>query len=307
MTSYDCKCCNFSTKLKSNYTRHLKTQKHQKVTQSYPKCYPKLPLQTKKNEQAKSEADSVKPVKHICKYCGKEYKHRPGLSRHIKYSCQKNEDEDLKELVKLMNEQLNTINNKLNDSKSDNVKKDQMIKKLTNKLQINNYNTNNVIVTNILNYKDTDISHLTANDYVRAIQQVNDAIPTIMKKIHFNPQKPENMNIYIPNMKDKYLLIFNENEWQIKSRSKQVDDLIDDKYYILKEWYDENLRDRDINENMDQESYKFLKQNFEKFDANIENDGTKQIIKDEIIMFLYNKRNMIIKNSEEHCEDLLEC
>jgi hypothetical protein len=75
----------------------------------------------------------------------------------------------------------------------------------------------------------------------------------------------------------------------------------------LKEWYDENLRDRDINENMDQESYKFLKQNFEKFDANIENDGTKQIIKDEIIMFLYNKRNMIIKNSEEHCEDLLEC
>ena len=204
-----------------------------------------------------------------------------------------------------MNEQLNTINNKLNESKSDNQKKDQMIKKLTNKLQIN-YNTNNVIVTNILNYKDTDISHLTANDYVRAIQQVNDAIPTIMKKIHFNPQKPENMNIYIPNIKDKYILIFNENEWQIKSRSKEVNDLIEDKYFILKEWYDENLRDRDISENMDQESYNFLKKNFEKFDANIENDETKQIIKDEIIMFLYNKRNMIIKNSEEQCEELLD-
>tara|TARA_B100001094_G_scaffold324284_1_gene376646 strand:+ start:683 stop:1534 length:852 start_codon:yes stop_codon:yes gene_type:complete len=282
----------------------LKTQKHQKVTQSYPKCYPKLPLQTQKNEQAESEADSVKPMKHICKYCGKEYKHRPGLSRHIKYSCQKNEDEDLKELVKLMNEQINAINSKLDESTIANGKKDKMIKKLTNKLQITNYN--NVIVTNILNYKDTDISHLTANDYVRAIHQVNNAIPTIMKKIHFNPQKPENMNIYIPNMKDKYLLIFNENEWQIKSRSKEVDDLIDDKYYILKEWYDENLRDRDINENMDQESYKFLKQNFERFDANIENEEIKTIIKEEIIMFLYNKRNMIIKNSEEKCPNLLK-
>ena len=303
MTSYDCKCCNFSTNLKSNYTSHLKTQKHQKVIQSYPKCYPKL---SKKNIMSKSEVDSAKPVKHICKYCGKEYKYRPGLSKHIKYSCQKNEDEDLKELVKLMNEQLNTINNKLNESKADNEKKDKMIKKLTTKLQINNYNTNNVIVTNILNYKDTDLSHLTAKDYERAIHQVNHAIPTIMKKIHFNPQKPENMNIYIPNIKDKYLLIFNENEWQIESRSTTVDNLIDDKYLILKEWYDENLRDRDINENMDQESYKFLKQNFEKFDANIENDEIKQIIKDEIIMFLYNKRNMIIKNSEEQCDGLLE-
>lgn len=295
MSSYDCKCCNFSTRLKSNYTRHLKTQKHQRVIQNYPKCYPKL---SKKNE-----ADSAK---HICKYCGKEYKYRPGLSKHIKYSCQKNEDEDLKELVKLMNEQLNTINNKLNESKADNEKKDKMIKKLATKLQINNYNTNNVIVTNILNYKDTDLSHLTAKDYERAIHQVNYAIPSIMKQIHFNPQKPENMNIYIPNIKDKYLLIFNENEWQIESRSTTVDNLIDDKYLILKEWYDENLRDRDINENMDQESYKFLKQNFEKFDANIGNDEIKQIIKDEIIMFLYNKRNMIIKNSEEQCDGLLE-
>ena len=302
MTSYDCKCCNFSTKLKSNYTRHLKTQKHQKVIQSYPKCYPKL---SKKNEQAESEPDSVKPMKHICKYCGKEYKYRPGLSKHIKYSCQKNEDEDLKELVKLMNEQINAINSKLDESTIANGKKDKMIKKLTNKLQITNYN--NVIVTNILNYKDTDISHLTANDYVRAIHQVNDAIPTIMKQIHFNPQKPENMNIYIPNIKDKYLLIFNENEWQIKSRGTTVNNLIDDKYLILKEWYDENLRDRDINENMDQESYKFLKQNFERFDANIENEEIKTIIKEEIIMFLYNKRNMIIKNSEEKCANLLEC
>ena len=297
MNLYDCKCCNFSTNLKSNYTRHLKTKKHEKITQSYPK------LPSVMNDSSSSEREKIK---HICKYCGKEYKHRPGLCRHIKYSCQKNEDEDLKELVKLMNEQLSTINNKLDESTVENEKKDKMIKKLTTKLHINNYNTNNVIVTNILNYKDTDISHLTSKDYELAIKQVNDAIPSIMKQIHFNPQKPENMNIYIPNIKDKYLLIFNENEWQIKARSPAVNNLIDDKYVILKDWYDENLRDRDIHENMDQESYNFLKQNFEKFDANIENDEIKNIIKEEIIMFLYNKRNMIIKNSEDNCEKLLE-
>tara|TARA_Y100000768_G_scaffold386045_2_gene373521 strand:+ start:827 stop:1735 length:909 start_codon:yes stop_codon:yes gene_type:complete len=301
MPNYHCKWCNFSTELKSNYTRHLNTKKHKKCIQSYPKCYPKL---SKESELLSSSSSSIN--KFICKYCGKSYKYRPGLSKHIKYTCKNNEDEDLKELVKLMNEQIKDINNKLNESNNENKKKDKMIKKLTTKLQINNYNTNNVIVTNILNYKDTDISHLTAKDYEKAIHRVNDAIPTIMKQIHFNPLKPENMNIYIPNIKDKYLLIFNENEWQIESRSATVNNLIDDKYLILKEWYDENLRDRDIHENMDQESYNFLKENFEKFDANIENEEIKNIIKEEIIMFLYNKRNMIIKNSQENFKEFLE-
>ena len=55
MKSYHCECCNFSTPLKSNYTRHLKTKKHQKVTQSYPKCYPKLPF---------SELQNIREIKN---------------------------------------------------------------------------------------------------------------------------------------------------------------------------------------------------------------------------------------------------
>ena len=43
---------------------------------------------------------------NCCKYCKKNFTTKQSMYRHIKYTCKKNEDEDLKELVKLLNEQL---------------------------------------------------------------------------------------------------------------------------------------------------------------------------------------------------------
>ncbi len=40
----------------------------------------------------------------------------------------------------------------------------------------------------------------------------------MIEKIHFNPSKPENMNIYISNKKDKYLMIYEDGNWNIKQK-----------------------------------------------------------------------------------------
>ena len=42
-----------------------------------------------------------------------------------------------------------------------------------------------------------------------------------------------------------------------------------------------------------------LKKNFERFDENIDDNGVRDVVKNEIIMFLYNKRNMVVKHQEE--------
>ena len=378
MTKYHCECCNFTSFLKSNYERHLKTKKHEKrnichhkvtnlspiVTNFVTTKSPFLtPIVTTKNEKRikigekrikidekgikidekginsekkginsekkginlekkginnekrikknkkgikknKKEINNEKEInnnKFTCKYCSSVFKFRQGMYRHLKYYCKKNEDEDLKELVKLMNEQLTDIKKEVDNSKKEIEKKDKMIQKLSTKLQITNYNNTNCVVNNIqlLNYHDTDISHLTKGDYEKALNQVNNAIPSIVKKIHFNPNKPENMNVYIPNIKDKYILIFNGGEWQLKNRSKELNNLIDDKYRLLKEWYDENIAE-------DEDTFLFIKNNFEQFDQNIENEQKRNEIKEEIIMFMYNRRNLIIKNSQDKNIHLLE-
>lgn len=275
MTVYTCECCNFTTNNKTKYKRHLDTKKHQYMFKSY--------------EKTKSEEEE-----RTCKYCMKCFKYKQGLYRHMKYYCKKNDDEDLKELVRLMNEQLAQKSKELEEEKNKYFKEKErnskMIKKLADKLQINLVVNNHI---RLLNYKDTDLSHLTTTDYIKAINCVNYAIPSMVKMIHFNPNKPENMNIYIPNIKDKYVVLFKENTWQIQPRNKGVENLMDDKYNILREWYDENMRE------VSEEQYERLKNNFERFDANIENENVRKNIMNEITMFLYNQRNLIIKNSED--------
>ena len=295
MSTYDCKCCNFSTKLKSNYTRHLKTNKHKNVIQSYPKlskCYPNV-IQSYPNNELVSEKQ------HRCKYCDKTYKYRSGLSKHIKYTCKKNKDEDFQELARLLNEKEKQLALKeqkmekqlaLKESKMEiEMKKMQkQIDKLTSKLQIQNINQgfvqngNNVINIQLLNHKDTDYSHLTANDYINCIADCNKCVKTLIEKVHFNSNKPENMNIYLSNIKGKYLMIYKDNTWQIQDKKSQIDDLYDSNEFVLETWYDEY-----------KEKYPSIIASFQKYLQNRDENEVLNGIKEEILVMLYNKRRMV--------------
>ena len=86
MKIYTCVYCNFNTIHNSNYDRHLQTNKH--------------------IQMVKSQIEIKKISDFSCKYCGQTYKHKSSIYKHIKYNCTQNKDEDLKELVRLLNLQL---------------------------------------------------------------------------------------------------------------------------------------------------------------------------------------------------------
>ena len=98
--AYKCEICKFSNNIKSHYERHLLTAKH--MTNA------KLTFVSQKLGEI---SQNDKKVSHelgtpfACKYCKQAYKHKSSLSKHIKYSCTQNKDEDLKELVRLLNNQ----------------------------------------------------------------------------------------------------------------------------------------------------------------------------------------------------------
>lgn len=243
MTSYTCLCCNFSTHLKSNYNNHLLTKKHIK------------------NENISNE--------YSCKYCGQKYKHKQSVSKHIKYSCTKNKDEDLKELVRLMNLKM--------ESQS------KQIEKLMGKLEINgSFNNNTINNITLLAYRNTDVSHLTTEDYIGVYKKVNHCVKQLIEKIHFNPAKPENMNIYISNMKDKYITVYDGSNWNLANRNEELNRLYEEKEQMLEEWLETNPNPA-------------LKEKFVRYLKNKESDDCIDNIMEEIKLMMYNKGNQMIK------------
>jgi hypothetical protein len=227
-----------------------------------------------------------KPKTFECKYCDKVFKHQSSLSKHIKYSCKHNKDEDLKELARLLNE---TIKDKDKELR----KMQKQIDKLTNKLQIQNINNNitqynltnvNNAVNNVylLNYNNTDYSHLTERDYISCINDCNHCIKTLIEKVHFNSEKPENMNIYISSIKGNYVMVYKDDSWQIQNKKDQVDDLYNYNEVVLENWYDEY-----------KEKYPHIIQSFQRYLKNKDESDVINFVKEEILLMLYNKRPQV--------------
>ena len=270
MPIYKCDSCNLSTTLKSNYNRHLLSKNHNRLIESSvnePEVEPILCTQI-----------------YDCKYCGKNFKYKQSVSKHIKYTCPKNKDEDLKELVRLLNLQLQQKDRELAYHKLQNEKQQKQmdtqqkqIDKLMDKLQVNHITNNTYVQNNILSYKDTDLSHLTSKDYTNAIKKVTYCVKDMIEKIHFNPKKPENMNIYISNMKDKYLMVYEDGNWNIKQKNDEINTLYESKEMLLEDWLDNYGNEE-------------LRQKFNKYLSNKEDDETMNEIKENIKMMMYNKK-----------------
>jgi hypothetical protein len=270
MVLYECTFCNFNTHIVSHYNRHLQTSKHLKNDKNSTQIQQKLSIDSTKTQPKFNSEFS-------CKYCNKSFKHMQSMYRHIKYSCSKNKDEDLNELVRLMNLQLEK-----KDEQIETLSK--QIDRLMGKLQIqNNFVNSNFIQNNniqLLAYKDTDVSHLTKNDYVSSLKKVNFCIKYLIEKVHFNPEKPENMNIYISNLKNKYIMIYDGQNWTARDKKTELESLYAEKEMLLEQWLEE-------------ECYPELKEKFVKYLNNKEHDETINMIKDEIKLMMYNNKAMI--------------
>jgi len=289
MPVYNCSLCQLVTPIKCHYERHLLTKKHTmnekvslKSSQSHPKVIPKSSqiwvTGTTLNEVQKKE--------FVCKFCDKQFAFKQTMYRHMKNSCVKKED-DYKELVRLLNTQIENQKKEFEEEKEERKKETlalvKQIDSLKGKLEIKgsfNNNTINNVQHITLNYVDTDVSHITDKDYRCCIRKVCHSVLKLIEKIHFNPAKPENMNVYISNMRDKYVMIYEGNKWILKNKTDAIDTLYTDKEMMIEEW---------MNDNDEPEMRKF----FDRYMNNVKEKNTMDDINDQLKLMLYNKKNLL--------------
>ena len=251
--------------------------------------------------------------KFKCKYCERSYNRKDNLTKHLKTCKEKKKDdtvrESMTELARLLNEkeeqlkeQMLLVNKELKnreeyEKKLEKKEKEhqKQISELIKKAGIattNNNNITNNIQNNIklLNYKDTDISDLTENDYVKCLEHYNFCVPHLIRRIHFNPKKPENHNVYISNLKNSYIMIYMNNKWKVKNRDETISSMIDDKQILFEKKIQEWVKSGN--------KYPKLMAKFSRYIEKREQNDVINAIKEDIKLMLYNNRNMILENKK---------
>ena len=313
MVNYKCPRCGYEINIKTKYMNHLR-RKHicknilsdnnlqeeyikYNITEKI-KCKQNVNVLLTKHKKCQQNVNvlSTKNCElYECEYCNKQFNSRQGRWKHLKICKEKLKDDEDKEnllnLVEMLNSQLDEqrkqLNRQLEEQREQIKEQNEQIKELIKKAGVN-IGTQNNIQNNIqiLAYGSSDISHLTDKDYVKCLKHSNFCIPHLIKEIHFNPKKPENHNIYISNLKNNYVMIYNGHKWMLNDREESIQNLIDDKESIIEQKLEEWIENGN--------KYPDIMKKFNKYLEKKENDKVINKVKSEIKLMLFNNRDIVL-------------
>ena len=294
---FHCYICNYSTNIKCNFSKHHNTKKHKKNAEKYKQTsiqnedFEKMSQnEPKKSQNEPKRADFLNKkinITYNCSFCNKSFSSKAIMRRHELHRCKNNLD----------NQQYKSDVQMLQKNKEHEKEKKQLYKQIEKLLEKvgdtynnNTFNTTNNIVLN--NYGNEDISHITNHILTKLLETPIKMIGELTKMIHFNDNKPENMNIYIPNKKDKYIKVFKNGEWILEDKNERIPDIVDRNFNILDSHYDEI---ENTLPEWHKKLYKSLAHKYDTKDADVLNTQ-KNIVELEILngttKVLGNKKNI---------------
>lgn len=231
---------------------------------------------------------------HTCHFCFKVFTRNDNLKKHMKSRCnvlkQKNIDVNLFDTIEKVKYKMKQIENEnqILKKKIGKLEKGTLDAHFNNLIINNNINETFIKEANIINLKlsafgKENLTNLTEKECKKFLFKGFQAVPTLIEHIHFNKNLPENHNVYIPNFRSKYAMVFDGENWKLLDSSEIISQLCDDKRIFLENKFNEFYESlNDVTKNK-----------FEKFLEEADTEIVKKRYKEDIKLLLYNNRNMI--------------
>ena len=275
MPEYICICCDFKTKIKTHYNRHLKTKKHQKKVESGA-IEKSIILEPQIYHNSIEENDAEDEI--VCEYCDKSFSSLSHLSRHKKKNCkikleQEKQKKELAELKQMIQDE-----RERHQLERENLHKhiDELIKKAGN-------TTNNTANITLNCYGHEDLSHITDDLKLELIKLPYGMVQKMIEHVHFSNKRPENWNIKLTNKKDKMIKVFKGKKWKYQDKDEVVSELIQTNYCRLDDFY-ENVASNELPDPLNNRYKKFQ----EKFDDDDEDLKDKLMKESEMVILSEN-------------------
>ena len=273
MPDYECKICNYKTKIRYQLERHHNTKKHIRNIEKYnlktnpenrcliiPSEFTHFPSKVPQISSKKSlENDNLESKKKFrCPHCDKAYTRKDNLKRHLVNGC------SMKSSLKEENDKLHLI---IEEQKE---KLDKIV--CQNNIQINNINMNIFGKENLEMVTDEVKKELIKGPFKM--------MPKLVKMIYFNNKYPENHILKLVNKNKDILKIHKKKGWEYVDKNDTIDYILEDKNYTIDNFYDTNS---EIFSKMIKQTY----ENFRRLFDNRDKELWKQIQRD-VDLLLWN-------------------
>jgi len=226
--------------------------------------------------------DNIKIFSHLkkCNFYRNFYCNEKEHNIDLELEFNDSDDEDVEKLLEKVKAaekrlEVETLKKKLEEAE-----------KQIDKLKMSQHVTYNNNITVIAYNKQPNMNHLKDSDFLKIMNRGFKSVPKLIEAVHFNPNKPENHNVYIPNIKNNYAKTWNGNKWNLHNQEELIEDMYDDNSNKLLEKLEEmeesnvNLKDS-------------ILKKFKRFADLKDDNDIKKKIKEEIKLILYNHKSIV--------------
>jgi hypothetical protein len=146
----------------------------------------------------------------------------------------------------------------------------------------NQTNNNNTFHIKINNFGQESTEYITEKLIAKLIQTPVNAIPNLIKHLHFHPDHPENCNVRITNHREKFARVFQNESWELARKVDVVNSMVDSGFNMLDTYYESNPKEdtksekyQKFQEQMDRENSKTRKRVCEDTEIVVLNESMK--------------------------------